>query len=947
MHIIKRDGRYEEVNFNKIVNRISKLIDGSDLNLCKLDLDPMKIASQVIGKISNNMTTNQLDNYTAEICQFLIPEHYHYSLLADRLIVSGHHKNTRKYANFSKITEMLYRNRLVTEKYYNYVTKNANELDAMINHDNDYKILDYTGMKSLLNTYFLKSKNHHIIVKDAQDAQDVKDLEQDQNNDHLNEHYSDVIERYQHLLMRQCIEIFMSDSNDLKDLKNLKSIKECYDMMTEGYFTHASPTMFNAGTKNNQMSSCFLLGIDDSVESMYETMRNMAHISKSAGGIGLHISNIRASGSYIRGTNGHSSGIIPFIRTINECANHIDQGGRRKGSIAVYLEPWHADIINFIEAKMNTGAEETKARELFYGLWIPNIFMNRVIEAIKYKEEHGCESQNVPVMWSLMCPSECPKLLNCYGEEFESNYLMYESNKNYREQLPILLIWDAIIKSQIETGTPYMCYKDHVNNKSAQQNIGMINSSNLCTEIMEYSDHQEYGTCNLASINLKSMVKSLKDQRNEFDFKLLEKTAYQLCVNLNNIIDNNFYPVKESKRSNFRHRPIAIGVQGLCEAFIRLKLKFNSQEAIALNYEIFKVIYYGALKASMELSRERTNKFKQMLDFEASDASEASEASEDLKELKSLSSKIELYENIVNKHNISNLKYLSIAEQEFIQDTRNKLSKCLVDINVIINKYGLPKYTNEYGYMNIDNIDYIGSYSTFVGSPAHEGKLQYDMWSLQLKPDEYLYEEFNVLKEDIKKYGLRNSLLTTIMPTASSSLVFSNTECVEPLAHCIYVKNTIFGSEIIYNKELLRILHELKLWNPTMKDKILQRNGTITTIDEIPTNVRELFLTAFEVNNKSVLDLAISRSPFIDQSQSLNHYVNDVAKIASIHVYGYKNGLKTGSYYIRTRPKVDPIKFSLHTSNDSSSEKSSTSPPSNTQSTFCSRDNPNCQSCSA
>ena len=924
MHIYKRDGRIEKVDLNKIINRIKRLIDGygdnnDDIIGEKLDIDPMIVSLKVCGKLIDNMTTDQLDMYTAEICHFMIGEHYHYGLLANRLIISGHHKNTKSYAKFSDITSSLYKENLLDSKYYNYIMENADILDKAINHNNDYNILNYTAMKSLLKSYFLKPNN--------------------KNNNSINKH---CIERYQHLLMRQSVAIHLG---------NIENIITCYKMMSEGLFTHASPTMYNSGTHIQQMSSCFLLGVHDSMDGMYTTLRDCGHISKMSGGIGINAHSIRATGSYINGTNSTSSGIIPFIKVLNESATHISQG-HRKGSIAIYLEPWHADIMNFIEAKLNTGAPELRARDLFYGLWIPDIFMRRVNEALEYKQESGCSTEENPVMWSLMCPKECPLLLNKYGEEFENEYINYENNGKYRQRIPVLMVWDAIVKSQIETGTPYMCYKDSVNRKNNQKNIGVINSSNLCTEIMEYSDHEEYGTCNLASINLKIMVNT--DDKNNifFDFHKLEKVAYQLCVNLNNVIDINYYPVKESSRSNFRHRPIGIGIQGLAETFIRMGLEFSSNEAKVLNRNIFKVIYYGALRASCDLSKART----EMLILVPENIR---------KELKTLSSNIEYYNNYLNRYQLDNRSNSTIGEINEYNRICKSVNNDIKNINNIIEKYGLnPNYT-EYMYMS-DNEQYLGAYSTFIGSPAYYGQLQYDMWFEEAKNNGKMddkkiseiladYEDkFNVLKGDIKKYGLRNSLLTTIMPTASTSLLLNNTECIEPIAHCIYVKNTIGGSDIIYNSELLRILHENKIWNMYIKEKILENNGNISTINEIPLNIRKLFTTAFELPNKPLIDMAYDRSPFIDQSQSLNHFVSDINKINSIHMYTFKCGLKTGSYYIRTRPKVDPIKFSLDTQNNQNNQNnqsnSNNTSPSNSINgniPLCRRDNPNCESCSA
>jgi ribonucleotide reductase alpha subunit len=535
------------------------------------------------------------------------------------------------------------------------------------------------------------------------------------------------------------------------------------------------------------------------------------------------------------------------------------------------------------------------------------------------------DSEN-PIKWSLFCPSRVPLLTETYGDEFQTLYLKYESEKLYKEQIPILQLWNAIVNSQIETGTPYMCYKDHVNKKSNQKNIGLIRSSNLCTEIMEVATSEEYGTCNLASINLKTHVKYKDNNKDglesdpQFDFDLLEKTAYQVCINLNRIIDINYYPVKESSKSNFAHRPIGIGVQGLAETFILMNLPFVSEGSKKLNKQIFETIYYGSMKASCDLAKTRNSILSTM-------------SKDDFYSLKKLSHRFEYNKKMLKDNNSdskSDFDYESIQKQKILID----FNETYRSIQNIIEKYDLPSYSEEYKYLSDYDSDFKGAYSTFIGSPLSEGKYQFDLWENTILSDNYR-NKFEILKTDILKYGVRNSLLTTIMPTASTSLILNNTECIEPISHCIYVKNTINGSDIIYNSLLLEILSKYNLWNQTMKEKIILNDGSIQNINEIPQNIKDLFKNAFEIQNKPLIEMSRDRAPFIDQSQSLNHYVSDTDKINSIHLYSYKLGLKTGSYYIRTRPKVTAIKFSVPTSTSDSKPM------------FCTKDNPNCEACSA
>jgi ribonucleoside-diphosphate reductase alpha chain len=570
----------------------------------------------------------------------------------------------------------------------------------------------------------------------------------------------------------------------------MDEVIKTYNMISEGWFTHATPTLFNAGTPKPQMSSCFLLQMkDDSIPGIYDTLKQTALISQSAGGIGLSIHNVRAKGSYIRGTNGTSNGIVPMLRVFNDTARYVDQGGgKRKGSFAIYLEPWHADVFEFLDLRKNHGKEEVRARDLFYALWIPDLFMKRV-------KENG--------KWTLMCPNECPGLSDCWGEEFEALYTKYESEGKGRETINAQDLWYKILESQIETGNPYMLYKDAANRKSNQQNLGTIKSSNLCTEIIEYTSPDEIAVCNLGSIALPKFVKD-----GEFDHNKLFEVSYQLTVNLNKVIDQNYYPVPETRNSNMRHRPIGIGVQGLADAFILMRFPFDSDEAKKLNREVFETIYYAACTASKDLARRD------------------------------------------------------------------------------------------------------GAYETFQGSPASKGILQFDMWNVT-PTDRW---EWGVLKEEIMKYGMRNSLLMAPMPTASTAQILGNNECFEPYTTNIYSRRTLAGEFIVVNKHLLKDLVNLGIWNDTLKNKLLAANGSVQNIDEIPDNLKALYKTAWELSQRVVVDMSADRGAYICQSQSLNVFMENAnyGKLTSMHFYAWEKGLKTGMYYLRTKAATDAIKFTVN-----------------------------------
>ncbi len=747
--------------FDKITARIRKLNYG--LNPL---VDPVRVAMRVIEGLYDGVTTSELDNLAAEIAATMTTTHPDYAKLAARISVSNLHKNTKK--SFSETMDDLYnyvnprtgkKAPLLSDEVYKVIKKNSDKLDSSIIYNRDFGY-DFFGFKTLERSYLLKLNGK-------------------------------IIERPQHMLMRVSIGIHLDD---------IESALETYELMSKRYFTHATPTLFNSGTPKPQMSSCFLLTMkDDSIDGIYDTLKQTAKISQSAGGIGLSIHNIRATGSYIAGTNGTSNGIVPMLRVFNDTARYVDQGGgKRKGSFAIYVEPWHADIFDFLELKKNHGKEEMRARDLFYAMWTPDLFMKRV-------EEDG--------EWTLMCPNECPELYDVHGEEFEKLYEKYEVEGKGRKTIKARELWEKILESQIETGTPYMLYKDSANRKSNQKNLGTIRSSNLCTEILEYTSADEIAVCNLASIALPMFVKD-----GEFDHKSLFDVTVRVTKNLNRVIDRNYYPVKEAENSNFRHRPIGLGVQGLADTFIMLRLPFTSEKAKELNQEIFETLYFAAVTASAE------------------------EAKKD------------------------------------------------------------------------------GPYQTYKDSPISKGEFQHNLWGIK---DEELSGRWDwaALRKTVKKQGVRNSLLVAPMPTASTSQILGNNECFEPYTSNIYTRRVLSGEFIVVNKHLLEDLVERGLWNEEMKQELMRNNGSIQTIEAIPTDIKELYRTVWEMSMKDIIDMSRHRGYFIDQSQSLNLFMEGatMAKLTSMHFYGWKSGLKTGMYYLRTKSAVDAIKFTLE--NKSKEEK--------------------------
>ena len=755
MFVLKRDGRKEPIMFDKITARIRKLNYG--LNPL---VDPVRVAMRVIEGLYDGVTTSELDNLAAEIAATMTTSHPDYAKLAARISVSNLHKNTKK--SFSETMTDLFeyvnprtgkKAPLLSDEVHKIIKKNADKLDSSIIYNRDFGY-DFFGFKTLERSYLLKLNGV-------------------------------IVERPQHMLMRVSIGIHLND---------IESALETYELMSKRYFTHATPTLFNSGTPKPQMSSCFLLTMkDDSIDGIYDTLKQTAKISQSAGGIGLSIHNVRATGSYIAGTNGTSNGIVPMLRVFNDTARYVDQGGgKRKGSFAIYVEPWHADIFDFLELKKNHGKEEMRARDLFYAMWTPDLFMKRV-------------EQNVE--WTLMCPNECPDLYNVHGDEFDALYLKYESEGRGRRTIKARELWEKILESQIETGTPYMLYKDAANRKSNQKNLGTIRSSNLCTEIMEYTAPDEVAVCNLASIALPMFVKD-----GAFDHQALYDVTVQVTKNLNRVIDRNYYPVIEAQNSNFRHRPVGLGVQGLADTFIMLRLPFTSEEAKKLNQEIFETLYFAAVTASSEEAKKE------------------------------------------------------------------------------------------------------GTYETYKGSPISNGEFQHNLWGIK---DEELSGRWDwaSLRKKVKKQGVRNSLLVAPMPTASTSQILGNNECFEPYTSNIYTRRVLSGEFIVVNKHLLEDLVDRGLWNEDMKQELMRNNGSVQSIEGIPEDLKELYKTVWEMSMKDIIDMSRHRGYFIDQSQSLNLFMEGatMAKLTSMHFYGWKSGLKTGMYYLRTKSAVDAIKFTLDT----------------------------------
>ncbi len=786
MKVVKRSGKKEKVKFDKVLLRLEKLSYGLDTKY----VDHAEVAKKTIEGIYDEVATTELDNLSSEIAASLTIKHPDYSLFASRIAVSNIHKNVEK--SFSKNIDLLYNNidektgekaPLITKEIHSIVMKNSDELDAAVLHDRDFTY-DFFGIKTLERAYLLKRNG-------------------------------EISETPQQMLLRVALGIHKKDIN---------SAIETYELMSEKFFTHATPTLFNAGTVRPQLSSCFLLAMKkDSIEGIYDTLKSCAKISQYAGGIGVSISNIRSRGSYIKGTGGSSTGIVPMLKNFNETASYVDQGGgKRKGSFAMYLEPWHSDVFDFLDLKKNTGKDEMRARDLFYALWVPDLFMKRV------------EADEI---WSLMDPAVSKKLFDVYGKDFEKLYEEYEKKGMFVKQVKARELWNKIVESQIETGMPYMLYKDSCNEKSNQKNLGTIRSSNLCAEIIEYSSSKEIAVCNLASISLPKFI----DDEGVYNFEKLEKVVSVIAKNIDKIIDESFYPIEEGKYSNLRNRPMGIGVQGLADTFAKLKIPFSSDRARTLNKEIFETIYYAALKTSMELSKKK------------------------------------------------------------------------------------------------------GSYKTFKNSPASKGILQFDMWNVDPTNKRY---DWQSLKKEIKKNGLRNSLLIALMPTASTSQILGNNESFEPFTSNLYTRRVLGGEFMVVNKHLLRDLIKLDLWDENMKNRLMAENGSIQNIEEIPKYIKEIYKTVWEIPQKDILEMAKDRGAFVDQSQSMNIFMEgaSLAKITSMHFYGWKAGLKTGMYYMRTKSARDAIKFTVEKDTKKIEKNSSARVK---QALAAAEDEEICESCSA
>tara|TARA_B110000483_G_C18204438_1_gene546945 strand:+ start:285 stop:3068 length:2784 start_codon:yes stop_codon:yes gene_type:complete len=909
-YVIKRNGEKQIISFDKILTRVKKL--GSD----DLHVNYTNLVQKIIDRLYDNIPTTQIDELTAQQCASLITTHGDYGELASRILASNHHKNTpydfytsmEKLYNFKDVNNE--RHPLVSDEFWQVVQNNKSTLEEMIDYERDY-LIDYFGFKTLERAYLMRVNG--IIV-----------------------------ERPQHMWMRVSVGIWGND---------LKKVKTTYDGMSRKYFTHATPTLFNAGTPRSQLSSCYLLAMkDDSIAGIYETLSDCAKISKWAGGIGLHIHNVRASGSHIRGTNGKSNGIVPMLRVFNNTARYCDQGGgKRNGSFAIYMEPWHGDIMDFLDMKKNHGDEEARARDLFYALWIPDEFMRRV------KEDK---------MWTLMCPDRCKGLSDTYGDDFDTLYKHYEKEGKGIRQVKAREVWFKILDSQIETGTPYMLYKDACNKKSNQKNLGTIKSSNLCCEIIEFSGPDQTAVCNLASIGLPKFVKNQKNNwknvkiytkegcvyckmtknlmdennikyqilqvtpeeinefkrmfkltydtevktfpqvivnekyigpytevvkylRKEFDYSHLHEITKNITDNLNKVIDINFYPTEKTRRSNMLHRPVGIGIQGLADTLALMDVAFHSDEAKEINKKIFETIYHASLEKSNEIAIERSI----AVDF--------------------------IYNNMHGHcfpDDIDSHKQITI--EEFAKYSKTHLDCLDIDAMKLIYEYGIKRA--EINLRHEGNAFMAGAYSSFIGSPSYKGTLQFDMWGV--KPS--LRYDWGALKQSIMKYGIRNSLLLAPMPTASTSQILGNNECFEPFTSNIYVRRTIAGEFVIINKHLMKELIGLGKWDNDIKNNIIANGGSVQQLD-IPKCLKEKYKIVWEIPMKHILEMTKDRGAYICQSQSTNLWMKnpDYKKLTAMHMFAWKSGLKTGIYYLRTKSKAAAQQFTIEPPKNPGEEK--------------------------
>jgi len=821
MYVLKRNGKREAISFDKILKRIKSL--GKHFNLQHIIF--AQLAIKVIDQLYDNIQTTKIDELTAEQCASMSSIHPDYTKLASAIVVSNLHKNTSScyYETTKKLYDYRDSNnnsfRLIKTSIMEIIETCKDTINAMIDYERDY-FFDYFGFKTLERAYLMRCNKV-------------------------------IIERPQHLIMRVAITIHGS---------NMEKVKETYDLMSQKYFIHATPTLFNAGTPRPQLSSCYLLGMeDDSIEGIFNTLKECAQISKWAGGIGLHAHNIRANGSYIRGTNGTSNGLIPMLGVFNKTARYVDQGGKRNGSFAIYIEPHHPDVEDFLDLKKNHGDEESKCRDLFYALWISDLFMERVM---------GNK------IWSLFCPDKCPGLSDCHSDAYRELYLKYETEGKFNKQINARDLWIKILDSQVETGTPYILYKDAANNKSNQKNLGTIKSSNLCTEIIEYSDSKETAVCNLASLGLTMFVKEDKT----FDYDKLYEVTQVVTNNLNNVIDINYYPTPKTRRSNFKHRPIGIGVQGLADVFFKMDLPFISEQAKEINIKIFETIYYASLEKSMLLAKER------------------------FKAMKFLKQQYELnnWTFISDEDECREYDIYNVTDASIMAAISN--DKLIAEALKIANPIKAE----------IENLDlqYLGAYSSFKGSPASFGQLQFDLWNVSPTPGRY---DWATLKENIMSYGIRNSLLVAPMPTASTSQILGNNECFEPITSNIYSRKTLAGDFVLVNKYLVEELLKLGLWNEELKNSIIANKGSVSHIQNLSPHLKEKYKIVWEMPMKEIINMSRDRGAFICQSQSLNLWIEDPDSkiLTNMHFYSWKAGLKTGIYYLRRKARHQAQQFTI------------------------------------
>jgi ribonucleotide reductase alpha subunit len=834
MYVLKRNGKREAISFDKILKRIKSL--GKHFNLQHIIF--AQLAIKVIDQLYDNIQTTKIDELTAEQCASMSSIHPDYTKLASAIVVSNLHKNTSNcyYETTKKLYDYRDSNnnsfRLIKSSIMEIIEAHKDSINTMIDYERDY-FFDYFGFKTLERAYLMRCNKV-------------------------------IVERPQHLIMRVAITIHGS---------NMEKVKETYDLMSQKYFIHATPTLFNAGTPRPQLSSCYLLGMeDDSIEGIFNTLKECAQISKWAGGIGLHAHNIRANGSYIRGTNGTSNGLIPMLGVFNKTARYVDQGGKRNGSFAIYIEPHHPDIEDFLDLKKNHGDEESKCRDLFYALWISDLFMERVI---------GNK------IWSLFCPDKCPGLSDCHSDAYRELYLKYENEGKFNKQINARDLWIKILDSQVETGTPYILYKDAANNKSNQKNLGTIKSSNLCTEIIEYSDSKETAVCNLASLGLAMFVKEDKT----FDYDKLYEVTQVVTNNLNNVIDINYYPTPKTRKSNFKHRPIGIGVQGLADVFFKMDLPFISEQAKEINIKIFETIYYASLEKSMLLAKERYKAMKFL------------KQQYDLNNWTFISDEDECRE--YNIYNVTDASIMAAISNDKVIDEALKIANPIK--------------------AEIENLDltYCGAYSSFKGSPASFGQLQFDLWNVTPTPGRY---DWTTLKENIMTYGIRNSLLVAPMPTASTSQILGNNECFEPITSNIYSRKTLAGDFVLVNKYLVEELLKLGLWNEELKNSIIANKGSVSHIQNLSPHLKEKYKIVWEMPMKEIINMSRDRGAFICQSQSLNLWIEDPDSkiLTNMHFYSWKAGLKTGIYYLRRKARHQAQQFTIEPNRKGDKEKSET-----------------------